>query len=305
MINAKIEKFKSLSYFDSIEIQQRRYFRSDFLKFVQSHCGSIAGPRSIQLENGISIQSLWLHQPSRDVIERLLETECRIIRVHVALDILSGTKAKAKELQEYLSQTFVLSSAPYDPVTWFRTDDNPSGDSTCYFGFSKPRGPGKTAALYADRVSKVTNTPCCHLEARLELLDTLQRSSVDNAQNLLNFNHKEFWQQRIMLLQPPTELDIGKAWCKAFTKSSYSKKFPYGTRTNSMQRVGALLLRAAQDRHGNVNANDLLYFLKNTSVLGKQRPRGCFKTLDSSWIVLPSENGLWENSIQINDLKLE
>lgn len=304
MINGKTEKTQSLSYFDSVEIQQKKYFRSNFLKFMQSQCGSISGPRSIQLENGISIQSLWLHQPSRSAIEQLLEIDCRISRVHVALDILSRTKSKAKELQEYLSQTFVLSSTPYDPVTWFRTDDNSSGDSTCYFGFSKPRGPGKTAALYADKVGKVTNTPCCHLEARLELIKTLQRSSVNNVQNLLNFNHKEFWKQRIMLLQPPTELDIGKAWCKAFTKSSYSKKFPYGTRTNSIQRVGALLLRTAQDRHGNVNANDLLYFLQNTPVLGKQSPKGCFKALDSSWIVLHSENGLWENPIQINDLKI-
>jgi hypothetical protein len=293
----------SISYIDSVEIQQRRYFKSDFLRYMRKHTGKWRGPREIKPKQGLSIQSLWLHQPTKAAIEHLAGKSCSITRVQVALDFLPNSNAAAKDLQELLARTFLLSESPYDQVKWIGDLDDPLADKTCYFGYSKPRGPGKTAALYADKPSKVNGANCCHLETRIELRQALNAYALEDGFDLLNLDHRKFWNNRIQLVQTPSAEALGKAWEKAFMqrKGKGTRRLPYGGRTEATKRIGHLLLRAAQDKHGRANANDLLHFLKTAKPLGDQPIMSLFQSLDNSWALPPSSNALWDGNNDVEN----
>jgi hypothetical protein len=197
-----------------------------------------------------------------------------------------------------LARTFLLSRNPYDSATWVGDRDDPSADETCYLGHSKPRGPGKTAALYADKLSKVTGAACCHLETRIELRQALKACALEDGFDLLNLDHRHFWKHRIHLVQTPSAEAIGEAWIKAFMQrmGKVSRRFPYGGRKEAAMRIGHLLLRAAQDNNGYTNANDLLYFLQSRKPLGNHSIMKLFRPLDNTWALPPSGNALWERN---------
>ncbi|SFU89389.1 hypothetical protein SAMN05216350_107190 [Polaromonas sp. YR568] len=288
----------SLSYYDSIELQQRTYYSPEFLNYMETHCGSTWGPRWVNLEDRGGFAKLWIHQPSRKAIEYLRGHHCRVTRVHVALDVMPGSKIAAKALQEQLARTFVLSNLPYDEVRWVRNEDRPLGDSTCYFGYSRPWGPGKTAALYADRLSKVAKRPCCHLEVRVALNRALNAYSLRTPDELLILDHRKFWERRLTLLEPPKVDVLGGAWARQFLRRRTlgSRRWPYGGRAAAILRTGTLLLRAAQGRDGNTNVNDLLYFLRSTGVLGERKITQLFQPVDASWLLPSSANAMWASA---------
>lgn len=295
----------SLSYIDSVEIQQQRYFTSEFLCFMKSHCRSTVGPEECRPEGGISFQRLWLHQPSQQAIEYLAGKPCKVSRVHVALDVIPDSREAAKELQKYLARTLLPSFRPFDEVTWFPEDQDrdPWITASCYFGFTKSRGPGKTATLYADQPSKITNAPCCHLEVRLELSRTLAANGIQDGLDLLRLDHRQFWQNHLSLVQLPTAKALGEAWSKGFARRSrpQSKRYPYGGRTQAMYRIGHILLRASHDNCGNPNSNNLLHLLLERRPLGTQSVQELFQRLDNSWILPPSLNALWKGNKSVVD----
>lgn len=288
----------SISYIDSIEIQQQRYFSTDFLRFMYRHCRSTYGPKKVEVKDGRDFLSLWLHQPSWEAIEYLRGQPCKIARAQVALDIIADSKKAAKDLEEYLARTFLPGYRPYDEVKWERGRDNPFGEPTCYFGFTKPCGPGKKAALYADKLSKVVNVPCCHLEVRVDLSRALNAYSLLTPDELLVLDHRKFWKNRLILVETPTASRLGAAWARAFVSHQRvgSRRWPYGGRTEATSRVGTLLLRAAQDKDGETNANDLLYLLRLNRPLGEQKLMPMFRRLDASWLLPPCYNAMWTNA---------
>lgn len=289
----------TVSYIDSVEIQQNSYFKADFLRFMQANCGGAYGPTRVNPTPELGFNSLWLHQPSREAIEYLADKPCRIVRVHIALDLLPATRRTAKELQEYLARTLLLDSRSTEPVTWFVGEKQGSSTgATTYFKFSTRHTAGKTATLYSDRVSKVTGQPCCHLELRIVRDRTLRSIGLESGLDLLHLDHKRFWNRHLVLAQPPSAEELGKVWEKEFRNgiSKTSKRFPYGGRTEAIRRVGNLLLRTSLDRNGETNANDLLHYLKLHRQLGARAAGRLFRRLDSSWLLPMSANAMWHGN---------
>src|SRR4051794_3587278 len=95
------------SYIDSIEVQQLRYFRAPFLKYVIKHSGSTYGPEEFHTHGGRTKQRLWLHQPSPQAIAYLRDKACKITQVQIALDLLCPSPAVASAVQRYLEARLV------------------------------------------------------------------------------------------------------------------------------------------------------------------------------------------------------
>jgi hypothetical protein len=287
----------SHSYIDSIQIQQRRYFRREDIEFMQANCGSTHGPTNHSPRKGVSFSSMWLHQPSHEAVT-YLSGKCRgIVRIQIALDMITESRQASNELKKYVARTFLLDRSPTEEITWRpEWDDQPSTNASCYFNFQKHLTAGKRAALYADRVSKVTGEPCCHLEIRLQRSKTLTALGIESGLNLLRLDHRRFWERHLTLVETPLAEELGHEWVKTFQKrKGLSKRFPYGGRTETITRIGTLLLRTAHDAEGHTIANDLLNFLRARKAFGTVGLGHLFEKLDSTWLLPPSTNALWEH----------
>lgn len=131
---------------------------------------------------------LAIHQPSRKAMAVISEylaacrATARIIEVHVALDFLVDSYRSAEEAMGCFLELFLPTSRPTRPLEWVK-------DSTAYHNKGVDRGIGY--AIYCDRPSKVTKTPCLHVECRVKGGQQLGKSQVRFLDQLLELDHRE------------------------------------------------------------------------------------------------------------------
>lgn len=66
--------------------------------------------------------------------------------------------------------------------------------------YDAPRSAQSGITLYADRASRITDDPdCLHLEWRCNGVAALRRIGINSVNDLLTFDHRAFWQQRLIL----------------------------------------------------------------------------------------------------------
>ncbi len=70
--------------------------------------------------------------------------------------------------------------------------------------YSRGREARFNIAAYDTRPSKVTGEPCLHIEARVSGAGTLRRIGIDNAADLIRFDHYAFWRKHLRF----ADLDI-------------------------------------------------------------------------------------------------
>lgn len=291
---------RTTSYIDSVEIQRTSYFRSDFIRYMRMACGKVHGPETVQIPGVGSFVKLWLHQPNSKAIAYLSGRGCRITRVHVALDIFGGDLITPRSLQAYLANVFLPNSTVDAPIVW-ATDKEKQSNPTAYFRFRDPWRPGTSFAVYADRLSKAEGIPCCHFEARVNLVKYLSAYALGSPEDLLLLNHTNFWMHRLTLKEAPSALRLGTVWINAMVSGQLEggRHFPFtdlagrNGREYSRNRVGQVLRRSAQDRNGEICANDLLFMLRTKRPLGTTPLSPLFTAIDNSWLLPPAHNALW------------
>jgi len=280
------------SYVDSIEIQQNRFFRTDFLKYAKAECGSTFGPEMFFTYGGRTRQRLWLHQPTRHALDNLRDKDCSIFQVQVALDLLCASESNARTLQKHIEAGLIQSVHPYEPMTHVET--------TTYLAFSRPRGTGTRIALYSDRTSKVhAEFFCCHIEFRIQGAAALRDAGLSSADEIIRLNHREFWAQNIRLVHLPDADELGERYVRAYMKNikRRSAKFPYGGRTAAVPRYGHLLMRTARSQSGDTTANDLLHFLRERRPLGLGSVSNLFRPAPADWLLPAPHSGLWRRMV--------
>jgi hypothetical protein len=65
--------------------------------------------------------------------------------------------------------------------------------------YSASQRVGNEFACYADKRSRITGEPCLHSEWRITGASNLRRVGVSSVQDLLTWDHRSFWQQRLLL----------------------------------------------------------------------------------------------------------
>jgi hypothetical protein len=248
---------ESRSYIDTVEVQQNPFFRKLFINFAREHCGDTYGPCLKRLGSGRTSNVISLHQPDLEAVwasDSL--TPGRVTRVHVALDLITRTKADAREVHHWLAKHLVQGDCPRKPMRWFK--------STTYFDRSVANRTGSCLTIYSDNPSKIDERrPCCHLEWRTGGAQTLERAELRYPEQLVELNHTAFWEKRLKLRAAPASEILGAMWMKAFLHPSRkeSKRFPW-KRTDSPGRVGELLLRGnVSKRDGQTYCHDLAHAL--------------------------------------------
>lgn len=136
------------------------------------------------------------HQPDTDHFERLknaLTGEYVINYAEFAMDILVKNKQQVSELRALLNELLVFER---------KTRDDPfyhgQYQDTHYFG--KRFKHKDILVIYSDKKSKVApGRHCVHMEMRLSGSKIIKDLDVYNIQDLLTFNHEEFWGDRLDL----------------------------------------------------------------------------------------------------------
>lgn len=288
---------RASSYIDSVELQQNRFFRSSFVKPIQAECGSTYGPTPYRTFGNCMLLSLWLHQPRRAAVAYVRDhgLSTSIVRVHVANDLITASKADAQSLQTFLVRHLFPFGRPTESITW--------KGSTTYFGYTTAFGPGVSVCIYADRQNKVgpEGSPCCHIEWRFSGARALQAACLRSPSDLLALNHTRFWSNHIRLVQTPTSAAIGELWLKAFlAQSDLPRRIPFG-RSQVVRRVASLFLRPNLDADdGQVRSNhDLAVYLPR-KFFPRRTISALFRPAPTEWLLPPPENAIWDLESQEN-----
>jgi len=83
--------------------------------------------------------------------------------------------------------------------------DNDSQESycTCRTRYYTPRSSKVRMAVYSDKPTKTKSKKrCVHIEKRITGLDAVKKFNVYTFQNIIDFNHDEFWSKQLDLRKP-------------------------------------------------------------------------------------------------------
>lgn len=229
---------------------------------------------------------LAVHQPSPQALQVLGEFlahtkgPARVVEVHVALDLLVDTFLDAEQAKVAFLELFLPTSRPVAPWDWV-------ADSTAYLNKNQKRGVGY--AVYCDRKSKVTNTPCLHVECRIRGGQELEKNGLRFVSHLLELDHRKFWTKRLCLVIPPTAEKVDKTLAKMSAKRNAAG----GLRSGSASSTGNAIARSSLGPREGVLAHDV-YFNLLKSKLQFPRPRRMFGQVDSGWALPPRGNAIWD-----------
>jgi hypothetical protein len=115
---------------------------------------------------------------------------------------LTSTAAEAEKLQAYVDAHW------YKPYHRETHKVEVYANSTTYLGFKNWQSRYVT---YADKPSRHTGEPCCHLECRFQSRRTVAGLGIDSLNDLLAFDHRVFWGKRLRLCEYDLEV-LGKRW---------------------------------------------------------------------------------------------
>ena len=150
-----------------------------------------------------------LLQPDADLLRACVDMAGERHRVlpnyaELKLDLLTRTENDAKLLQTAVLEHLIVKSPLY-PVridrgtAYYMPPTNPSGKPLAF-----------KFVIYADKPSKETGRPCCHLEWRLRGAATLENVGLISLDSCIDFDHRDFWSKRLHLFSPPSKAALAR-----------------------------------------------------------------------------------------------
>jgi len=281
------------SGFDSIELHSMSHFPRRFVGDIEQHCGGLWYPEKFSPFDGCTKYRMWLHQPRREAIEALSGHDCVVTKVQVCLDLLTRSRQDAQLLHGIMTRHIRTKAKATEPSVQYK--------NTTYFNFDRKHGPRKNLLAYSDRQSKIApRWSCTHVELRIVGSKHLDAAGIRHQDGLLNLDHRAFWEENIHLVDIPSAEEMGQEWCRHFEKAreGKSRRFPYGTRVNSIRRMGHSFERmVALHDSGYFRAHDLEYILRSYNVFGGKLPSHLFPRVRVESILPGHENGFWRKSL--------
>jgi hypothetical protein len=232
--------------------------------------------------DGTWVYTLSIHQPTEEalrIIELALQApiHARIHEVHIALDLLTASRAEAVELQGFMARHLLPSSRPTKSIVWVK--------GTAYYNKGTRRG--REWALYADLPSKVTGTWCSHIEIRIKGADQLRRDSLSSAAELLRLDHHDFWDWAIDLRRPPSEEQLALACERRRLKQDRRG-------AESSHVVTHRVLGSAHGDASSLAASDVLLALRRSRIEFSDQPTQLFSRQPHHWMLPARRNALWK-----------
>lgn len=233
-------------YLDVLHLWFKAPLAPKDLRWLNGHCGKVHTGRSLRIAEPAWFdtsyqQTLRLFQPDEEALRWLAKrNDVLLTHVELTLDVISED---AEELLGLIPAQFVQ--------RWHRKRQ-PSRWENGNYRTGRLGQKGMVFQFYADRASKVTGeVDCFHAEAKVYGSAALRRLGIIHPRDLIGFNHDEFWQRNLVLLEVDRER-LGRWWenKRAKTKRRTSTITERGY--NVTRATGNLLCRVyGRDAFGN------------------------------------------------------
>lgn len=224
---------------------------------------------------------LVIHQPMKDTCRLLAELATQnpnllhLLEIHLALDLVTHSSVDVESLYRHILATFTPARLP--------TSDQTQEFDTTYIGLQTG---GNRIVIYRDGVRKVRpDSPRVHLEWRIHGAKALQRAKVRSIEDLLRFDHKAFWAQKLRFHVMPDLPRLGKVLERRAVRAG---KFlsPEGR-----ARLNEAIFRVSHDHRDWLSAQRLDSLL----VSGLHpRPAQLYKRIPNAWALPEPGNVLWD-----------
>jgi hypothetical protein len=183
-------------YFDKIQFWVHTPLNRKTLAGLRKECGRgglYVDNRPARFDRRYR-QRIEFKQPLDQALRWLAQCdEALINRAEIAIDLVFRSWAERDDAKEFLHQHFVRRwHGKNQPIWVFEAGARYDGPR---------RAPNRTA-FYQEEHSRITGEVCVlHVEWRLNGLQALRRAGITSGQDLLEFNHRQFWQKRLLLYE--------------------------------------------------------------------------------------------------------
>jgi hypothetical protein len=288
-------QIQPVSYVDSIVLHLPRLMGSEVFEELGT---TLENPRKqivhkqIARPNGSFFLKMSIHQPNLATLNFLNDTRksYRIMQVHIALDLVTATASGAIGLHRYMQTRLIKSGRPAKLSYWHVDYGFAQEPSSIYLGGRVRRG--VELILYSDRKSKAIKvSPCLHIEWRLMGAEHLRKMSLSSAQQIINLDHRDFWNERLRLWKPPSFAKLLEVRSKQLAKYPV----PFANEATSAKTAMQMLRAAGEHHDGEVVTSDLLHMLHHNRHFSKQPANRLFTPQNHDWMLPSRSNALWKS----------
>jgi hypothetical protein len=179
-----------IAYIDSIQIWLKRPLRRSQQHWLESVCD---GPCEFKLEakqwQRDYVQRIQLRRPQPTALEFLSQHDALLNYVELALDWTFDCEAEKAKALAFVDLHLVKRWHGNQQVHYYETTR-----------YTAERRSANNLVIYADRHCRITGeVDCLHFEWRMRRAQTLQRAGLATVADLLDFDHRQFWRQRLLL----------------------------------------------------------------------------------------------------------
>jgi hypothetical protein len=187
------------AYFDVVQVWLQQPLAPRRIAWLRSHCGR-GGLKDHNEPAPFDLsyrQRLRLMQPQLPALQYLRELNGVLFNyTEAALDWIFDDQFQ-KRAADLLARRYLIEK-------FHRQDSNLVEGVTLY---TRRRGARNKITSYADQPSRITGElDCFHIEARMLGVDAIRRAGINSVADLLTFDHRAFWQERLLMY----DIDVRK-----------------------------------------------------------------------------------------------
>jgi hypothetical protein len=191
-------------YFDKIPFWLRKPLDEKTLLWLTQQCGKgelFVADGSAPFRRGFC-QRVELRQPSEKALRWLAKhNDALVNRAEIALDLVFKYQADTQEVWDYLHRHLVRRWHGRNQEIRVRRSaqrgDDPGSLKTRYD--AGRRAPNLLVLYAEDHSRKTGELNCLHIEWRVKSLRAMRAAGINSGQDLPNFDHRAFWQKRLLL----------------------------------------------------------------------------------------------------------
>jgi hypothetical protein len=191
-------------YFDKIQFWVRKPLDKKVIEWLrkQSGKGGLFVANQSARFNARFRQRIELRQSSQRALRWLAQhNDVLINRAEIALDLGFTSRGYMEEAWDFLHQHLVRRwHGKNQEIRVFRSTQRGDDAGTGQSRYDASRRAPNQLVFYAEDHTRVTGElNCLHLEWRLNGLKAVRAVGIESGQDLLEFDHRAFWQKRLLL----------------------------------------------------------------------------------------------------------
>lgn len=177
----------TVAYVDTVQILTDRALTRDELARLRPHCHSV---RQYRRQDRRYPYRLLIQLPESNFfceLKRLMRTHYCVNRVDLPIDLIVRNFVQARLTKRFCANNQVQ--------RWHGKRQRSQYQNTMYW--ARDRWTRRNFAVYADKRSKLTDEPCCHIEYRIRGADACRRAGFSTIDDFINIDHRGIWEKEL------------------------------------------------------------------------------------------------------------